>query len=153
MKTKSTTYCKRFDNIANLQCIDDDTRSYWSVCSMSLNSFSLAVIVIIRLFGTSAFRVPNASKVIDWCTTIMVSRDLSRLRTSHVIMHCGNELAVNACMGAKIRLLCIYTKGIQLLRTPAWRVQCLWTQQNQMMQYTTETLHDLKASIATTPCN
>jgi len=23
-------------------------------------------------------------------------------------MHCGKELAVNACMGAEIRLLCIY---------------------------------------------
>jgi len=37
----------------------NDNRSYRSVCNMSLISFSLAVIFIIRLFSTSAFRVPS----------------------------------------------------------------------------------------------
>jgi len=32
---------------------------HWNVCNMSLISFSLAVIFIIRLFSTSAFREPN----------------------------------------------------------------------------------------------
>jgi len=40
-----------------LQCPDDDNRNYRNVCSMSLLSFSLAVIFIIRLCSTSAFRV------------------------------------------------------------------------------------------------
>ena len=48
MKTIQTTYCKRFDNSGN-------------VCSMSFVSFSLAVIFIVRLFSTSAFRVPRMS--------------------------------------------------------------------------------------------
>jgi len=43
----------------NLQCSDDDNRSYRNVCKMSFISFPLAVIFIIRLFSTSAFRVPN----------------------------------------------------------------------------------------------
>jgi len=76
-KTIQMTYCKHFDNscyhhqcIANrtaarslqfyLQCTDDDNRSYWNVCNMSFISFSLAVIFIIRLFSTSAFRVPSS---------------------------------------------------------------------------------------------
>jgi len=33
-----------------LQCTDDDKRCYRSVCNMSLISFSLTVIFIIRLF-------------------------------------------------------------------------------------------------------
>jgi len=41
------------------QCTDDDNRSYRNVCNMSLITFSLAAIFIIRLFSTSAFRVPK----------------------------------------------------------------------------------------------
>jgi len=33
----------------------------------------------------------NASKVLDWCSTVTVSRDLNRLKASHVIMHCGKR--------------------------------------------------------------
>jgi len=36
----------------------------------------------------------NASKAVDRCSTAMVSRDLSRLRTSRAIMLCGKEFAV-----------------------------------------------------------
>jgi len=39
----------------------------------------------------------TASKAVDCCSTPMVSRDLSRLRTSCAIMLCVKELAVNAC--------------------------------------------------------
>ena len=42
-----------------LLCTDDDNRSYRNVCSMPFLSFALAVIFIIRLFSTSAFRVPK----------------------------------------------------------------------------------------------
>jgi len=42
-----------------LLCTDDDNRSYRNVCNMSFVSFALAVIFIIRLFITSAFRVPR----------------------------------------------------------------------------------------------
>jgi len=38
----------------------------------------------------------------------MVSRDLRRLRISRAIMLCGKELAVNACMGTEILLICVY---------------------------------------------
>jgi len=38
------------------ECTDDDKRSYRNVCNMSFVSFSLAVIFIMRLFSTSAFR-------------------------------------------------------------------------------------------------
>jgi len=44
----------------------------------------------------------NASKAIDRCSTVVVSCDLSRLRTSRAIMLCGKELAVNACMRTEI---------------------------------------------------
>ena len=44
-----------------LLCTDDDNRSYRNVCSMPFLSFALAVIFIIRLFSTSAFRVTSAS--------------------------------------------------------------------------------------------
>jgi len=40
----------------NLQCTDDDNRSYRNVCNMSFVSFSLAVIFIIRLFSTSRLK-------------------------------------------------------------------------------------------------
>jgi len=46
-----------------MQCTDDDNRSDRNVCNMPFVSFSLAVSFIIRLFRTSAFRVPNLSSV------------------------------------------------------------------------------------------
>jgi len=39
----------------NLQCTDDGNKSYRNICNMSLISFSLVVIFIIRLLSTSAF--------------------------------------------------------------------------------------------------
>ena len=45
----------------------------------------------------------NASKAIDNCNIAIVSQDLSRLRTSHVIILCGNEL-VNTCVRAEMDL-------------------------------------------------
>jgi len=50
----------------------------------------------------------NASKAVDRCSTAMVSRYLSRLRTSRAIMLCGKELVVNARMRTELCLLCIY---------------------------------------------
>jgi len=50
----------------------------------------------------------NTSKAIDHFSTAMVSRDLSRLRIIRAMMLCGKELAVNACMGTEMCLLCIY---------------------------------------------
>jgi len=41
-----------------LLCTEDDNSSYRNVCKMSVVSFALAVIFIIRLFSTSVFRVP-----------------------------------------------------------------------------------------------
>jgi len=58
----------------NLQCTGDDNRSYRNVCNMSLISFSLAVIFIIRLFSTSAFRVPRKSLSFVFLGTCMVSQ-------------------------------------------------------------------------------
>ena len=46
-------------NDANLQSTVDVNRSYQNICNMSLVSFSLAVIFIIRLFITFAFGVPE----------------------------------------------------------------------------------------------
>jgi len=46
-----------------------------------------------------------ASKTTDSCNAAIVSRDLSRLRTSRAIMHCGKEL-VNTCMRAELHLFC-----------------------------------------------
>jgi len=46
------------------------------VCKMSVVSFALAVVFIIRLFSTSAFRVPKFIKVFEtsveyiWCEII-----------------------------------------------------------------------------------
>ena len=42
-----------------LLCTEDDNSCYRNVCKMSVVSFALAVVLIIRLFSTSAFRVPN----------------------------------------------------------------------------------------------
>ena len=50
----TTDIFKRFDTM-----ITDDNSSYRNVCKMSVVSFALAVIFIIRLFSTSVFRVPN----------------------------------------------------------------------------------------------
>jgi len=50
----------------------------------------------------------NASKAIDHCSIAIVSRDLSRLRSSRAIMLCGKELVVNSCMRTEMHLLCIY---------------------------------------------
>ena len=46
-----------------LLCTDDDNRSYRNVCNTSFVSFALAVIFIIRLFSTSAFRVSKLTFV------------------------------------------------------------------------------------------
>ena len=40
-----------------LLCTEDDNSCYRNVCKMSVVSFALAVVFIIRLFSTSAFRV------------------------------------------------------------------------------------------------
>jgi len=45
----------------------------------------------------------NGSKAIDHCNNAIVSRDLSRLRTSRAIMICGKEL-VNTCVRAEMDL-------------------------------------------------
>ena len=42
-----------------LLCTEDDNSCYRNVCKMSVVSFALAVVFIIRLFSTSAFRVPK----------------------------------------------------------------------------------------------
>jgi len=46
------------DPLFNLQCTDDDNRSYWNICNMSLISFSLAVIFIIRPWSLMLKFVP-----------------------------------------------------------------------------------------------
>ena len=48
-----------------MQCTDDDNRSYRNVCNLSFVSFSLAVFFIIRLFSTSAFRVPKFGRQVS----------------------------------------------------------------------------------------
>ena len=69
MKTIQTTYCKRFDNSCyHHQCIANN-RSYRNVHNMSFVSFSLAVIFIIRLFSTSAFRVLCVPSKVRNCAT------------------------------------------------------------------------------------
>jgi len=47
----------------------------------------------------------NASKTIDHCNIAVVSRGLSRLRTSRAIMLCGKEL-VNTCVRGEMDLFC-----------------------------------------------
>ena len=47
----------------------------------------------------------NASKAIDHCNIAIVSRDLSRLRTSGDITLCGKEL-VTKCVRAEMHLFC-----------------------------------------------
>ena len=46
----------------------------------------------------------NASKALDHCNIAIVSRDLSRLKTSRAIMLCGKEL-VNTFVGKEIGML------------------------------------------------
>ena len=71
----------------------------------------------------------NASKAVDRFSTAMVSRDLSRLRTSRTIMLCGKELAVNACwlLRTEIRHSVSTGYSIPLLHTLVWCDQILWT--------------------------
>jgi len=46
----------------------------------------------------------NVSKFINWCRTVMLSRDLSSLTTGRAIIVEKNSLSsVNACMGTEIR--------------------------------------------------
>ena len=66
----------------------------------------------------------NASKAIDHCNIAIVSRDLSRLRTSRAIMLCGKEL-VNTCVREEMH----FFVGIPQLHTLVWWDQFLWTQQ------------------------
>jgi len=56
----------------------------------------------------------NASRAIDRCSTAIVSRDLSRLRTSRAIMLCGKEL-VNPSMRMEMLLFRVYRLGIPQL--------------------------------------
>jgi len=76
--------------------------------------------------------------------TVVVSRDSNRLRTSGATMLCGKELAVIACMGTEILLLC-YT----LVRCD----QFFLTQQKPNDVMFTEILHDLTVSTVTTLSN
>jgi len=46
----------------------DDNSCYRNVCKMSVVSFALAVVFIIRLFSTSAFRVPKLHSIFDICS-------------------------------------------------------------------------------------
>ena len=74
--------CSIFKDLPHilLLCTEDDNSSYRNVCKMSVVSFALAVIFIMRLFSTSVFRVPkligghfgSEAKVLphidSWCT-------------------------------------------------------------------------------------
>jgi len=51
------------DQHSLLLCTEDDNSSCRNVCKMSVVSFALAVIFIIRLFSTSVFRVPNIQNI------------------------------------------------------------------------------------------
>ena len=75
----------------NLQCTDDDNRSYWNVCNMSFVSFSLAVIFILRLFSTSAFRVPNG---VGYAKRWHFAREgfAAALVTTTAIHHCHRQV-------------------------------------------------------------
>jgi len=64
------------NNLHQLQCTDDDNRSYRNVCNMSLILFSLAVIFILRLLSNSAFRVPMFMRIVtcdETCKRAMTS--------------------------------------------------------------------------------
>ena len=58
----------------------------------------------------------NAPRAIDRCSTAVVSRGLSRLRTSCAVMLCGKEL-VNPCTRTEMHLFCVYRLGIPQLHT------------------------------------
>ena len=58
-------------------CTENDNSSYRNVCKMSVVSFALAVMFIIRLFSTSVFRVPkcgNANKKLNIYARVLRSR-------------------------------------------------------------------------------
>ena len=78
----------------NLQCTDDDNRSYRNVCNMPFVSFSLAVIFVISLFSTSAFRVLNIDFVSNW----MIS---NCMLFGFFIIFCS--LSKNGLLNAKIQ--------------------------------------------------
>ena len=59
MLTPSPMLCKITKLFLYVLCTEDDNSCYRNVCKMSVVSFALAVVFIIRLFSTSAFRVPN----------------------------------------------------------------------------------------------
>jgi len=48
----------------------------------------------------------NFVKGINWFSTVMVSRVWNRLRTRRPVLHCGKEIAVNACVRTEILLKC-----------------------------------------------
>jgi len=75
--------------INNLQCTDEDNRSYRNICNMSFISFSLAVIFIIRLFSTSDFRVP---KLVINLAVVSKALRFSRAWHWHVQMASPKEL-------------------------------------------------------------
>jgi len=50
---------KEFLKSNGVECTEDDNGCYRNVCKMSVVSFALAVVFIIRLFSTSVFRVPK----------------------------------------------------------------------------------------------
>jgi len=56
--------CKMITQV-QFACTDDDNRGYRNVCNMSFVSFSLAVIFLLRLFSSSAFRVPHVIETYD----------------------------------------------------------------------------------------
>ena len=107
MKTILTTYCKRFNyccyhhqciancrichtkTLLNLQCTDDDTRSYRNVCNMSLISFSLAVMFIIRfgavLTKSSILLAHFASRNPTYAATILFLATLANSRCMHSV--------------------------------------------------------------------
>ena len=87
------TSCKRFDNNCyHLQCIAN-------VCNMSVVSFALAVVFIIRLVSTSAFRVPNFNKlmleltVLLFAVNIKAHGSVSDRATVDVLWSCSRQLS------------------------------------------------------------
>jgi len=62
-QTIQLTSCKRFDNNCyHLQCI---AIHCYALKMITVVSFALAVVFIIRLFSTSAFRVPTETNLIE----------------------------------------------------------------------------------------
>jgi len=96
------------------------------VLACHLKSPRVTLVVRVPQFENHCSR-GNASKAIDRCSTAMVSRDLSRLRTNRAIMLCGNEPAVNACLRTEIHYFVSADYSIPLLHTLVWCDQFLWT--------------------------